>query len=305
MDFKELEIINLQIACRIAENIARKRSSKAWLMANLLIPRDRSRYLFLCYAYLRWVDNIIDDKTRDLNERKKFIEDQKKLLLSLSSKRDVKIDSIEEAFLYYFIEYALKHENFYLITELGNMVDALIMDVFRLEKDGIFSEKELASYIAILNKSMFSLVQNFLIPNNSLEINYGTLGQFLWYAGTFRDFFKDLDSGYINISREDIINYKINISNMLEQGNVHKWLKNKIPALLKIFNEEILILKSMPIKIKLFWSFAYPFYLHKIIRIKTYGYNFNYISKKSFIKEMQAYLFTLNIGIKTVFKIQF
>ena len=82
------------------------------------------------------------------------------------------INSIEESFLYYFIEYALKHENFYLITELENMVDALKMDVCRLEKDGIFSEKELVSYMSILNKSMFSLVQNFLIPNNSFSIIY-------------------------------------------------------------------------------------------------------------------------------------
>jgi phytoene/squalene synthetase len=295
--------MDLQTAFKLAEDTARKRSGKAWFMACLLVPRNRRRYLFLCYAYLRWMDNIVDDKTLAAPEKKRFIETQKKLLSDLSNRIPAKLNADGETFLYYFLEFALNKKEHRLIEYLCKMIDALSMDVDRLEHDGIFSEEELLLYISTLNNSMFNIVHSFIIPNNNLQPSYENLGQFLWYAGTFRDIFKDLESGYINLSREDISNYNIKIGNVFSDGNLNLWIKDKIPDVLNLLSNEILILRSMPKKMRLFWAFAYPFYIHKILRLKSYGYTYNYLSKIEFIKEIKTYLDTLVIGTKTVFKI--
>jgi hypothetical protein len=246
---------------------------------------------------------MVDNRTIGVFEKKKFIENQKKLLSNLSSRKPVKIHSEEEIFLYYFIEYALSKNIYSLIKDLHDMIDALRMDVYRLDREGIFSEGELLLYISTLNNSMFNLVHSFLIPDDNSHHNYEDLGQFLWYAGTFRDFFKDLESGYINISQEDFNNYNVDITNLYNDENLRFWIKDKVPVVLNLLNNDILILRSMPLKIRFFWSIAYPFYLHKILRIKTYGYTYNYLSKIDFIKEVKTYLETLLSGTKALFKI--
>jgi len=297
------QVIDIKLAFRQAENIARKRSSKAWLMSGILIPRRRVRYLYLCYAYLRWVDNFIDDKTKNFNEKKDFIENQFKLFSNLADKKEVKIKSNEESYLYHFISFAVKKDKPILIKEFGSMIEAMKMDVNRLETDGIFSETELACYITLLNKSMFGLVHNFMCDDD--DFDYENLGELLWYAGTLRDFFKDLEDGYVNISREDLENYKININNHKVDENLKIWLREKIPSVLKLLEIEILILKKMPLKIRMFWAFAYPFYLQKILRIKMYNYSYDYTSHKSLNKELKTYLTVLLLGSKTVLRILF
>jgi phytoene/squalene synthetase len=303
MNNEGYQIISLQSAILSSEKIARKRSTKAWLMACILIPRNRRRYLFLCYAYLRWVDNFVDDKTKSGAEKKRFVENQKTLISDLSNRRAAKPNSEGEVLLYYFIEYALNEKDSNLIEYLNMMIDALCMDVERFDKDGIFSEEELSIYISLLNNSMFNIVHSFLVPKNNSQNSYDGLGLFLWYAGTFRDYYKDLESGLINISREDLTNYKINNFSLYDDENFRLWIKDKVTYVLNLLNDEIFLLKLLPLKIRFFWAFAYPFYLHKIIRIKTYSYNYNYLYRKDFAKEIKTYLETIVTGTKTVLKI--
>ncbi len=218
------KIVNIKLAFRQAENIARKRLSKAWVMSGILFQEEE---------------------------------------------QDIGI---------------------------------LSMDVYRLKKNGIFSEKELTCYISLQNKAMFGLVHSFMFPDDSYD--YKNLGELLWYAGTLRDYFKDLEDGYVNISGEDIELYNINVNNP-EDEYLHIWLSEKIPPVLKLLDREILILKKMPLKVRIFWAFAYPFYLQKILRIKIYNYSYDYENHKNLIKELRTYLAALFLGSKTVLRILF
>ena len=303
MNSKEKPLIPLNLAFRNAENIARKRSSKAWVMANILIPKPGRDYLFLCYAYLRWVDNFIDDKTKTFDEKKEFIEYQSSIISLISSGKSVRVNSNEEAYIYYFILFAIQSKKQVLIDELKIMIEAMKMDVCRLRNKGIFSDKELHHYVSLLNKSMFGLVHSFIFFEDNIKGNYKNLGEFLWYAGSLRDFYEDYNDGYINISAEDIKEYKIHLDNKFE--NIDLWLKDKIPGIINLLEREISILSYFPFKIRLFWSFGYPFYLHKILRIKMYGYSFKYRNKPSILKEIKTTIASLMIGTRTVFKILF
>ena len=298
-------IVELSRAFRVAENLTRKRSPKAWLTLSFLVPRKRLRYLFLCYAYLRWVDDLIDDKAVSINEKKKNINAQVELVLSFCKEKKSIPQTIQEAFLFHFTSFAINNSKPQLITELESMLNSMKMDVQRLEHNGIFSKSELFDYISLQTGAMFGLVHSFIFPNDDYTGRYEKLGIFFWYAGTLRDFKKDLDRGYLNISKEDLIEYKINIDDYTRDENLQIWLKNKVAYLLELLDAEVKKLNEFPFKVRLFWSIGYPFYLHKIIRIKMYRYSFDYENKIQLLKEIKSAAASLLLGIKTVLKIVF
>src|SRR3970282_2606654 len=103
MNTGNYKTVKLSLAFRLAENLARKRSPKAWLILNFLIPRARLKYLFFCYAYLRWVDDVIDNKAVGKDEKKKFINEQIELQLSISNGRNVIPPTKKQRILFFFI----------------------------------------------------------------------------------------------------------------------------------------------------------------------------------------------------------
>src|SRR3989304_5926057 len=139
MNTGNYKTVKLSLAFRLAENLARKRSPKAWLILNFLIPRARLKYLFFCYAYLRWVDDVIDNKAVGKDEKKKFINEQIELTLSISNGKNVIPQTNQEAFLFYLISFAIINNKLQLLNELEKMLSAMKMDVQRLEYDGIFN----------------------------------------------------------------------------------------------------------------------------------------------------------------------
>lgn len=295
-------MVNLQIAFRQAENLARKRSTKAWVIANHLIPRKRVKYLFLCYAYLRWVDNIIDDKHTTASDKNKFIREQIDLLNGLANKKEKNLSRNEEAYLHYFISFAIQNDEKFLINMLSNMLTTMKMDAERLENDGMFKDEELEKYISLSTGAMFGLVYSFMFPKQIFN-NKGEIGKMLWYSGTFRDFQKDLDCGLVNVSREDLNKFSLGKNNLLNDEHLHIWLQEKALSVLELLEAEVDILRKQPLRFRLFWCLAYPIYLHKIIRIKNYDYSLSYLKNTNLKRESKALLESMFLGIKTIIRI--
>lgn len=296
------EIIQPNLAFRQAENMARKRSTKAWVLANHLIPRKRVKYLFLCYGYLRWVDNIIDDKYTTASDKNKFIREQIDLLKDLANKKEKKLSRNEEAYLHYFISFAIQNDEKFLIDMLSDMLTTMKMDVERIEKDGMFNDVELEKYISLSTGAMLGLVYSFMYPKQSFN-SRGEIGKVLWYAGTFRDFQKDLDCGLVNVSREDFNQFSLDKNNLLYDEYLHLWLQEKVLSVIELLEAEIEILRNQPLRFRLFWCIAYPVYLHKIIRIKFYDYTLSYLKKPKMIKEIKVFLSSITLGIKIILRI--
>lgn len=305
MNTTAIQLLELQAAIKQAEKIAKKRSRKAYVMSKLLIPKSIRGYLYLCYSYLRWIDDIVDNSGINIEKKKNFIKKQRELIYNLCNGLESKHLSVEESYLYYFFNYAKKSSQLFLIKEVGNMVEAMKMDLSRLERNGVFSESELSRYISIQTNSMFNLVHTFLARDNHTASIYKNLGLFLWHAATIRDLLIDYQSGYINISLEEIKIFNITIDNFEHDKNVKEWMKYNIPIVLGILNDEIKVLQRLPFRIKVFWSVAYPYYIHKIFKLKTYDYIFiNYI-KPSLGKEIKLYWLTIYASLKmyiTIFK---
>ncbi len=177
------------------------------------------------------------------------------------------------------------------------------MDAQRLYNNGIFTGNELNEYLDKVVVPVFNLTYYFLLPKVKIRKSDKYIGRFIWRVLILRDFFEDVDSGYINISKEEIEKYNLNLRHIKKDNNRMDWMKDKYPECLTILNEDILVFNSMPLKIKLFWSPIYPFMIYDIIRIKMYDYNFGVKHKKEFKKEVKIYLQSISLSIKFFFKI--
>ncbi|HSP89078.1 MAG TPA: squalene/phytoene synthase family protein [Ignavibacteriaceae bacterium] len=290
--------ISLHQSFKISNSYTRKRSIKFWIIAHLLIPREGRKYVYMCFNYLKWVDDFVDNPGIDKSDKLNFIENQLHLLSNLSKGDKVDLKSNEEYFLYYLIQYANSIINYDLIKEIRNSVESIQMDVNRLFKDGIFSFSQLNQYIDKLNRPVFNLTCIFLLPSVKIPENNKYVGKFVWKVLILRDFFEDLDSGYINISREEIEKYNLNIFDLKNDGNRFNWMKDKFSEYLNVLNEDIMIFKSIPLKVKLFWIPIYPQMIYELLKIKNYDYRFGIKHKRYFIKELKVYFQTFLLSIK-------
>lgn len=289
----------------MAENYTRKRAIKLWSIAHLLIPKTRREYLYFCFNYLKWIDDFVDDPINNKDKKIDFVEDQLKLISALSNGERIKLKSNEEYFLFYCIEYANLIKNYDLISELKNSLESIRMDTERLYNNGVFSREELEEYLYKVVHPVFNLTYYFLLPSAKIQKSGKYIGRFVWKVLILRDFFEDLDSGYINISREEIEEYNLNVNNLMTDKNRIKWMKYKYPEYMTILDDDILIFKSMPLKIKLFWCPLYPFMIYELTRIKTYDYNFGVHYKKDLKKELKVFFvsfhLSLNFFLRTFF----
>jgi phytoene/squalene synthetase len=297
--------LSLQKAFQISSGYTRKRAIKLWIVAQLLIPQRRRKYGYLCFSYLKWVDDFIDNPGRSKDEKLEFIENQLKLITALSNGEERKIETDEEFFLYYIIQYAQEINNSNLILEVKNSVESIAMDAGRLNYNGIFYDIELNKYLDKVVRPVFNLTYYFLHPFVKIPQNNEYIGKFVWKVLILRDFFEDVDSGYINISKEDIEKYNLGVYNLKKNVNRLRWMRDKYPECMAILEEDIEIFKSMPLKIKLFWYPIYPYMIYELIKIKIYGYNFGEIRKINFIRELQVFSLTFLLSLKTIIKVFF
>ena len=289
----------------MSDKYTRKHAIKLWCIARLLIPKTRSKYLYLCFNYLKWVDDFVDSPDNDKYKKMEFVESQLKLITDLSNSKEVELKSNEEHFLYHYIKYANSINNNDLIYEVKNSIESIRMDAVRLQKSGIFSSDELHQYLDKVVRPVFNLTYYFLLPSAKILENDKYIGRFVWRVLILRDFFEDVDSGYINISGEDIEKYNLDINNLKKDINRINWMKDKYPECMTILNEDVSIFKSMPLKIKLFWSPIYPLMIYELIRIKIYDYNFGEKLKKGFLRELKVYSQSFWLSIKAITKVFF
>lgn len=264
----------------------------------------------MCFSYLRWVDDYVDNP---FNKGKlEFVENQLNLISMLRQMKPDEFEYIkkkikykEEFFLYYSIIYAKSINNYDLIDEGKRNIEAIRMDAVRLSNRGIFSRYELTKYINDLVGPIFNLSYYLFFPSVKIQKNNKYPGNFLQYVLMLRDFFEDMESGYINIPGEDIEKYNIDINNLRGDKRCITWMTDNYDEYIKILEKDILALKSLPLKLKLFWSPIYPYLISELIRIKIYNYNFGIRHKKLFFKEIRLYTESVWLTLKFYFMVFF
>ena len=296
-----MEKINLKDAIDGARNIAQNTSPKVTFILERIVKNDRD-YLGMCYAYLRWVDDVVDDPNNSIPKKKEFIERQKKIIDSFQNNSEFEPLTKEEYFLFYIIEFALQKNLKKLIESVSLMIDTINWDVMRLEKDGVFSRNQLKSYIHNQLKSTHGFISYFIYKEDinyskyeNFEINNANVQMFM-----LRDLKEDIDTGLINICREDIQYYNMNIRNLMEDENLSLWIKDQINLIIETLHNEISKIKILPTKLRMLYLFFSIYYLPIVIRYRIYGYYIGSSNKRNFIKEIRTYWQSLFISIKLI-----
>jgi phytoene/squalene synthetase len=295
--------VDLKDSFTLADKTAHDQKTKAWWLGKLFITKEKRNYLFLCYAYLRWVDNFIDDKNNAIVEKRRLIKKQEQLLASILSGNTADIQFVEEHFLYYLIQYALAIGNTSLANELLNMIKTFEMDIQRIENNGIFKQQELDRYAKGQANALFGILFSFF-PTQKYDSKPVALAS-LHHFYLLRDFIEDLEMGYINISTEELQKFKLNETNLADVGRLTEWVAHKISFIEKLINDEIIIVKDMPLKFRFLLFGLFPYLYIKIKRIKTYGYNIEESVNKKFLVELKIFFSAVVYDFKVLAKIFF
>lgn len=306
-----VESYTLEQVVKFSRQYALKESPKAARILDLTVDSSIRNYLNLCFTYLRFADNFIDHPATPVCEKRKFIDEQKKIISLLKSgnyPRNINTNKMEEACLFYFSDYAIKSNNLILIEALQKMICALEMDVCRLEDSGIFSNDEFDRYIKLMSKSLHNILHIFFVSDPHYLSEEFYLNVFTANAQMIRDMEEDINAGFINISREDIEHYNLNTADLKKDKNISVWLEGRVNYLWNILYAEAARLKCSPFKIRIFIYYSLIYYMTWIVRAEVYDYNIQAYTKKNFSGEIKSYLIafikSIEIFLKDLFSLQ-
>jgi len=300
-----MEKLSLNEVFEKARNIAQSTSPKATFLLDYAVSKHIREYLNLCYAYLRWVDDIVDNPEITLSEKKSFINRQISLIESYKNNFKREPVVIEEYFLKYFIRFSIENSLDILIDSVFYMVNTISWDVERLERDGLFTQGQLNNYIDIQSESFYKILYYFSSKNDPSKNSHDNLG--ISNACTrlymIRDLEEDIDAGFINISREDIASYNIDLKNLKQDKNLSIWVEDQINNILNSIYNESTRLRLIPLKQKIFFWYLFSYYLNNIIRYRVYGHTLGKNKKRSFLREVKTYLQSILISLRLFGKV--
>ncbi|MEJ2617911.1 MAG: hypothetical protein P8Z35_23350, partial [Ignavibacteriaceae bacterium] len=113
-------IINytLEEVVKFSRQYALKKSPKATRILDFNIDKSNRDYLNLCFTYLRFADDFIDLPGNPVCDKRKFIEEQKRvisLFINGTYPQSLTANCIEQACLFYFSDYSIKSKNLVLL----------------------------------------------------------------------------------------------------------------------------------------------------------------------------------------------
>src|SRR3990172_1970523 len=304
MNFDSMSSISFDDAVKAADKIMTKKNPKLRRISKLMVSRKTRAYAYFCYYYFRWVDDYIDSKFNSVDEKKIFFKNQSDLAQLLINGETVKLNFAEEYFLLYFIKFVLAQDSRLLVDSFTLLLGTLGDDIRRLENNGLFSEKEKQLYMNDNTESLFNITNFFLIPKSAFKYqNKFNCLRTLAHIFLITDFAEDFGSGYINISNEEIRKYQLNAADLLNDNSLVTWYKDSFTKINKWLNEDTLILRKFPLKLKFFWFWLFPYCVHKMNRIKIYNYDSRKDLTRSAVKEIKIYSLTILSTFKFIYKI--
>jgi phytoene/squalene synthetase len=240
----------------------------------------------------------VDDPKVKVSDKRNFINRQLNLISNFSNHIFTPIENTEEAFLHYFIQYGLSKGNNIIIDSVRLMIEGLEMDVQRTERDGIFTESEMNAYINKMSKSFFDVTASFILSAGKYpfrDVIVTTASTKIWMI---RDLIEDLEHGYINIIKENLTLYNLNVNDLLQNSNLKKCLEDEINNIIRLLLDEAKIIKQFPLRLKLFNFYTQIYYLPQLFRVKEYSFDPRKVYNKKFKNEFKAYYYSAALSLK-------
>ncbi len=212
------------------EKHTKEHHSLTYYLARLFGNRENIKYFFLFYSYLRIVDDLIDDQSKDNQEKIKYLDDQQAVL---TEKVEDETDDLEKNIIREIIRFDRNYSGF-LTKRILDMFEIFRFDINRLGK--YVSRDELFRYYHLESEVSLLTILFFIIPSSKIKI-YETvkIGVLSKVIHTIRDLDEDLSEGVINIPLE----YKDKSNEYIE------WIKTEIPKWIYSGRKGILQVNNM------------------------------------------------------------
>lgn len=225
----------------------------------LIFSRKNTGYYFILYAYFKWIDNQIDKKDSDLSRLKDFLERQKKIIFHGKDPEAEEEILGREAYRLISVQ-----ENNFLKNAVEKVFSSFSLDLIRKEKK-FLKKDDLDRRIELIGSAALELTE-FCFGKPGC-INESLKRKMAWlYIQTdmLLDFDEDIESGYINISLEEIEEFGIQDEDLNGErpGPLHSkqfkdWMNRKCRCQLKTAEEVFADMKYLK------YSFLY-FFLRKM-----------------------------------------
>lgn len=299
---EKIDKISLKEAVKAATILTRKRAFKFWLLSHLLMKKEARDYIFMLHTYLRWADDFIDTSNYSLVEKELFVKNlyilKNKILLHKSD-----FTTIEEYYLFYIIKFAEEKNQPLILTCIDQYHELFEMEARRLKHDGIYSKSEFERYVILNITSLMPVFHLFLYYDSSDPVNYGVIGRFFLYVRLLKDFEEDIKTGYINICREDIKKFDINVNDVLEDPKRCLWAKSFSNDIFKALYDELEVMRRAPLKVKLFWTLGYIYLTKELLGFANYDFQIGSRIDRKFIKEYKILHSTILMSYKIIRKV--
>jgi phytoene/squalene synthetase len=230
----EMNLKNLTPEGALAQAITRAASQQAYYTIYLLVDRERVADAYRAYAYLRWVDDIVDAALGSSTERSAFLERQKALLDNCYQGELMSNPIAEEKMLIQLVQH--DHEkNSGLQIYLRNMMKVMEFDAER--RGTLISEAELEEYTRCLASAVTEAIHYFIghgsySPHN--ETRYlAVTGAHIVHM--LRDAYEDLHMGYYNVPCEVLEAAHIQ-PHAIQSKAYCEWVRSRVQLARKYFN---------------------------------------------------------------------
>jgi len=210
----------------LAQSITWAGSKQTYYTARLMVDRALVNDCFRAYAYFRWADDVIDVTSTTDEERIAFIQRQRALIARCYRNRRTRQLLAEEEMVAELIDHDTQEESG-LQSFIRNFLAVIEFDAYR--KGRLISQRELTWYSECLGKSVTDGIQYFIHNGHPYpEADNRYLAAIAAHVThMLRDMVSDIDEGFVNIPREDLARYGIDLQDV--NGPAFRaWVRDRV-----------------------------------------------------------------------------
>lgn len=292
------------IILKRAIEISKKENKLAYILAKHLVVKRMQKIAFLVYYFLRWIDDALDQGYLSKRQKLKFLRKEKKVIESVFSYKQV--ESLNEYETCIRLMKKLDSKVAYKMKKyvLDNYLTAF---EFELKRSRIVTKKWLLKYAYYVGGSFANIGILVLDPDVDTKIMNGiskTVASASDLAHLLRDFRKDIRNSQINIPKEDIEKFNININKMNENSQeLRNFTRSQVGEIESLFSSGEKYIKSLSnLKLKLAATLFVSKYRFVLAKIRNRDYNLfsNYDNNT-----LQENIMRIGIILNDVFRLIF
>jgi phytoene/squalene synthetase len=229
----------------LARDITKSSSKQTYYTARIMVDKNLELDCFRAYGYFRWVDDIVDIKSKTLEERQDFIHRQKDLVERLYRGERPNDLIPEEEILADLIHNDID-KCYRLRSYIHNFLAIIEFDVER--KGRMITKNELDWYANTLGKAvtdgiLYFVCNDFVYPESEHRYLAAT-GAHITHM--LRDLVEDFRAGYFNIPK-GVFTQDNPEKSSLTSEQMRIWVKSRVVLAQQYFDDGKRYLDKLPV----------------------------------------------------------